>query len=50
MGVYFLAMYGLLAYGSRQSAAASRSSLGENRDELASSDVTELNDRSRRAA
>jgi hypothetical protein len=36
MGVYFLAMYGLLAHGSR--------------DELASSDVTELNDRSRRAA
>jgi hypothetical protein len=50
MGVYFLAMYGLLAYGSRQSIAASLSSHDENRGEASSPDVTDLNDRSRRAA
>jgi hypothetical protein len=48
--VYFLAIFGLLAHGGRQSAAASRGSLDEGRDELTSTDVTDLNDRSRRAA
>jgi len=49
-GVYFLALYGLLAYGGRQSVAASSSSSDESRDERASSDVSDLNDRTRRAA
>ena len=50
MGVYFLAMYGLLAYGGRQSAAAAASSYDESRGDLDSAAVTDLNDRSRRAA
>lgn len=50
MGVYFLALYGLLAFGSRQSAVAARSSYDEDRGEVASNDVADLNDRSRRAA
>ena len=50
MGVYFLAMYGLLAYGGQQGAASARSLHDEDRDERSSADVTDLNDRSRRAA
>lgn len=50
MGVYFLALYGLLAFGSRQNAVAARSSYDEDRGEVASNDVADLNDRSRRAA
>lgn len=50
MGVYFLAMYGLLAYGGRQGVASARGLYDEDRDERSSADVTDLNDRSRRAA
>jgi hypothetical protein len=56
MGVYLLAMYGLAVYGVGDSAARSRSDYrdesgsGTSQDASASSSVTELSERERRAA